>query len=161
MVDYTPRTLRYDRAGVEWIILYAQDLREGRWPGGLPSDYLDTPISSGISNRAPFENPCLVIAELEIRVKHCGLDGFLVEQKINGKTEEEIAKERCMDLDYVRRRINKVLWYCASGSKPRWIETQKRGGLSYEEWKATRRYRKVIGSLVHKPLTKQIERVKL
>ena len=136
MIDYTPQTLRYDRAGVDWIVCYAQDLREGRWPGGLHSDYLDTPVSSGISNRASFENACLVIAELEIRVKRCGLDGFLAEAKINGKDEVEIAFERCLDLDYVRRRINKVLWYCASGSKAGWKPTRWRYGMTYEEWKS-------------------------
>jgi hypothetical protein len=133
-MDFTPQTLRYDRAGVEWIICHAETLKRGEWPGGLSTEYLDTPISSGRSNRAPFENPCLIIAELEIRVKRCGLDGFLAEEKINGKTEEEIARDRYLDIDYVRRRINKVLWYCSSGRIARWIDTRKRKGQTYEEW---------------------------
>ena len=138
-IDYTPREFRFDRLGIEWAIFHAQDLREGRWPGGLPYEYLDTPVRSGISNRASFENPCLVIAEVEIRIKRCGLDSFLAEEKLGGKTEEEIASERCLDIGYVKRRINKVLNYCASGNIARWVDTRQRKGQTYEEWKHNRR----------------------
>jgi len=141
VIDYTPQTLRFDREGVGWIVDHAVELRGGEWPGGIPSDYISLP-GTGIKRRAPFENPCLVIAELEIRVKRCGLDGFLVEEKIGGKSEEEIAKERCLDVDYIRRRINKVLYYCASGSIPRWISTRRRKGQSYEEWRRGWNWRK-------------------
>ena len=122
MLDYTPRNLRFDRPGVDWIKCYAKELRSGIWPGGLSTEYLDSTAGSGKSSRAPFENPCLVIAELEIRIKHCGLDGFLVEEEMNGKDVEEIARERCLDIDYISRRINKVLGYCASGRFGRWFD---------------------------------------
>jgi hypothetical protein len=123
----------FDRAGVDWIVNYAQELKRGEWPEGVSSDYPPS-VNRTRSARAYFENPCLVIAELEIRVKRCGLDGFLVEEKISGKDEEQIARERFLSVDYVRRRVNKVLWYCSSGRVARWISTKKRKGLTYEEW---------------------------
>lgn len=135
MLEYTPRTLRFDRNGIAWIVRHALELREGRWPGGLPSDYMDTPISSGLTSRAPFENPCLVIGELEIRIKRCGVDSYLVEAHINGKEPEEIAKERYLSVDYVKRRINKVLLYCASGFSAGWKDTRWRYGATYAQWK--------------------------
>ena len=126
--------LRYDRADIDWLVCYAQELREGRWPDPIPSGYVDPGGKHHLNKRAPFENPCLAIAELEIRVKRCGLDGFLVEERLNGKDEEQIARERYMPLEVVERRINKVLCYCASGNAARWVTTRKRRGLSYEEW---------------------------
>lgn len=132
--DYTPRTLRYDRAGVDWMVEHALELRSGIWPGDMPYEQVEF-RGKRISCRASFENIVLIIAELDIRVKRCGLDGFLVEEKMLGKDEAQIARERCLYRDYVKSRINKVLWYCASGSWAPWIATQAREGLTYDEFK--------------------------
>jgi len=134
--------IRFDREGVEWLVQYAQTLKEGIWPDNVSSGYTALPGGKRANHRAPFENPCLLIAELEIRVKRCGIDGFLVEEKIAGKDEEEIARERHLDIDYIRRRINKVLYYCASGSRPRWQSTWKRKGLTYQDWLKGRHWRR-------------------
>jgi hypothetical protein len=127
--------IRFDREGIDWILNYAQTLKEGMWPDPESSGYTEIPGGKRANHRGPFENPCLAIAELEIRIKRCGMDGFLVEEVINGKDEERIARERHLDIDYIQRRINKVLWYCASGSKPGWLPTRWRYGMTYEEWK--------------------------
>lgn len=150
MIDYTPRTLRMDRAGVDWIVEHALELRAGEWPGGIPSDYTTLPAVGRAKRRAPFELAVNTLLELELRVRHCGLDGLLVEERMRGKDEEEIARERFLDVEFVRRRINKVLWYCSSGSIPRWVDIWRkkkgkdelvRAGINYEDWKKRREYR--------------------
>lgn len=136
--DYQPQDINFDRPCVEWILEHYRTLSSGFWPGVRPSSgYTELPSKSrrGI-HRAPFENPVLVAAEVMLRVKKCGLDGYLVEEKyIDLKSEEDIANERGLDAEDISRRINKVLWYCASGRLPRWVDTKRRKGQTYEGWK--------------------------
>ena len=139
---YHPRDVIFDRITVEWVSNHALELREGLWPGGIPADYTTLPGGKAHAH-APFETAVLVIAELEIRVKRCGLDGFLWEEKyIRGFDEPQIAQNRCLDERTVFSRINKVLGYCASGRKPRWITTKRKKAQTYEEWKRNRGYRR-------------------
>jgi len=147
MQDYTPRTLKFDRPGIEWVWENIHTLRSGIWPGSKPSSgYTELPGSAqrGIAH-ASFETCALTAAEVEIRAKRCGLDGYLVEEKyVKGMSEEEIAKARHLPVTDVYWRINKVLWYSASGRVVRWISTKKREGLTYEQWKKLRSYRRSI-----------------
>lgn len=111
-------------------------LRSGQWPSINPSSYTDwASVSDRANPHAPFETAVMVALEAQLRAAKCGLDGYLVEEKyIVGLTEEEIARKRHMEVWDVERRINKVLWYCASGRNQR-KET-------YEEWKKLRKYRR-------------------
>ena len=140
--SYLPRDITFDRPTTEWAALHYQELQRGEWPGGIPSDYTELPGGKAHAH-APFENACLVAAELGIRIKRCGLDGFLAEEKyIKGLEEAEIAKARYLDIGEVFSRINKVLGYCASGRKARWITTKKKKGQTYQEWRRNRGWRR-------------------
>ena len=123
---------------MDWIVKHAQELRSGIWPGDMFYEYVEF-RGKRVSCRASFENTCLVIDELDTRVQHCGLDGYLVEEKMNGNNEKEIAQKRWLSENFVRRHINKVLNYCASGDVVPWIATHYRKGQTYEEWKRGRR----------------------
>lgn len=141
--DYLPRDITFDRPCIEWVWENIKDLQSGIWPASRPSGYTDVHahVQRGILH-APFETACLVAAEVEMRAKKCGLEGYLVEDRyIRGLSERDIARERGLRVNDVYRRINKVLWYCASGKTPRWLDTMKRPGLSYEEWKRQKSYR--------------------
>lgn len=145
MKDYLPRDMVFDRPCVEWVWENYHMLSSGIWPGSDPSGYTDVPGHIKHGTHAPFETPVLVAAEVAIRVKRCGLDSYLVEEKYIGlKSEEEIAKDRHLSFDDVCRRINKALWYCSSGRTPRWISTRKHQGQTYEEWKQQARFKRII-----------------
>lgn len=137
MKDYLPQDINYDRDCVIWILENYQSLSSGDWPGSKPSGYTELPAHTQRGFlRAPFENPVLIAAEVMIRVRRCGMDGFLVEERyVKLKTEEEIARQRHLSIDEIIRCINKVIWYCASGKIPRWKDTKKRKGRSYREWR--------------------------
>jgi hypothetical protein len=147
MLDYTPRTLRFDKPGVDWMVDHTPELRDGIWPGDMPYDKVEI-RGKQYSCRAPNENISLILAELSRRVMRCGTDGLLVEQRMLGKSEEEIARERYLKVNYIENCVSKVLWYCASGNYPMWWTKRdnegniKRQGLSYEDWKRRQFYRR-------------------
>lgn len=126
---------------MEWILENIHTLRRGEWPDSIPSGY--TALPGGHSQRAPFENPCLLAAEVSIRISRCGMDGYLVEEKYyNGLSEDEIARKRHLPINRIIRTINKVVWYVSSGRVPRWKDTRWRKGQTYEEWKHNKLYRR-------------------
>lgn len=143
MVDetYQPNEITFDRDCVKWILENYHALTSGvAWPDSMPSCYTDLPGGQGISHHASFETACLVAAEVFIRVKRCGFDGYIVEERyIQCLSEEEIAKIRWLPLKVIYGRINKVIGYCASGRLPRWKDTKWRKGQTYEEWRRFRR----------------------
>ena len=151
--DYLPRDIIFDRPCIDWVWENIVLLQRGIWPARRPSGYTDIKIyvRRGISH-ASFETACLVAAEAEIRAKKCGLDGYLVEDRyIKELPVEDIARKRHLRIDDVIRRINKVLWYSASGHNQR-PET-------YDEWKRQSRYNRsrpvpANSHLVTSPLTK-------
>ncbi|KKN38872.1 hypothetical protein LCGC14_0749270 [marine sediment metagenome] len=146
MESYTPRDINYDFPCVQWIWANILSLSGGEWPESSPSGYVDQPgLRSQGSSRANFENACLVAAEVEIRAKRCGLDGFLPAEKYRkGLSEEQIAKERHLTVDDVYRRINRVLGYSASGKAPRWRKTRWKRAQTYKQWCDSKGYRRKL-----------------
>lgn len=153
--DLMPQDITFDRECVEWVWENIRLLKSGVWPASRPSGYNDLKVyvQRGIL-RAPFETPVLVAAEVEIRARKCGLDGYLVEDKyLMGFSEDQIARLRHMRVEDIARRINKVLWYSASGRKQR--------QENYQDWKKRSSYNRqlpmrIIRQVVRKPLDKQI-----
>ena len=146
MESCSPRDINYDFPCVQWIWTNICALQEGRWPESNPSGYVDQPgMRSQGSSRANFENACLVAAEVGIRAKRCGLDGFLVTEKyVRGLSEEQIAKERHLIAEDVYRRINRVLGYSASGRTPRWRKTRWKKAQTYKQWCDAKGYRRKV-----------------
>lgn len=156
--DPLPRDIAFDRDSVVWCWENINALIEGFWPASRPSGYTDNKahVQRGVA-RASFETACLAAAEVRLRARKCGLDGYLVEDRyLNSLTEQEIARSRHLRLDDVCRRISKVLWYSSSGRNQRRIcdtcgkenssakSSCKCGGalreLGYEEWKRRSSY---------------------
>lgn len=123
---------------VVWILNNHKILSRGEWPDPKNEEYYGKRINQAFRH-AYFENPCLLIAEVHNRIKKCGLEGILVEERYglrNGSEpmlEDEIARIRRMDFKQVRRIIKKVINYCAS---------EDMMGLSYGEWKRINKYKR-------------------
>jgi hypothetical protein len=132
--DLLPQDMTFDRACIVWCWEHINELSEGHWPASRPSGYIDVHVyvQRGILH-AGFETAVLVAAEVKMRAMKCGLDEPLLEDRyVEGLTEREIARKRHLREEDVARRINKVLWYSASGRNQR-TET-------YEEWKRKSSY---------------------
>lgn len=112
------------------VILLLENLRELR--EGIPIEqhlsYLERPLAtSSRGDHAPFENPCMLIGELERRLAKCGRDGFLVKARYAiPESEEALAKSLGLSLEEVQRGIETALKY---------ISKKGTRGESYQEFK--------------------------
>jgi len=126
---YSWRDIVYNREQVEWIWENYALISSGKWPPECrESGYIGNPSSRSVSTEGNFVKPAIVAAEISMRCERCWPDCDLVEDKyLLGLTERQIATKRHLTEEEVARRINKVLWYSASGRNQR-KET-------YAEWK--------------------------
>ncbi len=137
----------YDRDSIDWILDHYQELGCGIDPDPVPSE-------SG-RNISRYHARGIVLiemaAEIAARVKLCGLDGMLVEERygLNDRDpigEVEIERSRHIPLYEVCRRINRVKWFCVGRKrKP-----------DYELWRAENRFHRILrlnGNLCAKDLT--------
>lgn len=123
----------YRREDIDFILDHYQDLQKGILPEPV---YDDSEERSTSRHRALFEEACLCSGEIAARVKLCGQDGMLVEERygmnnLPPMSEAQIEKSRHIDLYEVCRRINRVKWFCVG-------RTRKIGG--YEAWKRRTRH---------------------
>lgn len=142
LVWVAPGALYYDLEQVEWLLPQLEDLRVGNYPPE-PRNSGYVGIQQRITERAPFEIACQIAAEIDLRLDRTWPDNDLVERKYcKGLSETEIAKKVHKDEFEVYKRIRSAVSYIASGSIPRWIDTEDRRGISYREWVRSRtRYR--------------------
>lgn len=118
---------------VNWTLFHYNELRSGIWPDKRTDDI--EVHNRVMSSHAPFENPCLLAAEVAIRVKWCGVDGYMVEERFGmgarGTTtpEDGIAFNRRLPADEVHRRINRVKQFVAD-----------RPAAAYDDWKRDTKY---------------------
>lgn len=93
----------------------------------------------GDSSHTVFEESCMLAAEVARRVRRCGQDGMIVEERYGlnlmaaPKDVEQIADERVMLDTEIYRIIKKVAWYCTGRNAKQ---------QDYEDWKAGRHYRR-------------------
>ena len=121
----------------EHIIFLLKNLVELR-AGGYPPDpgvsgYTEAPggFVTIRARGASFEYSCLLAAEVDIRLKATGMDGYLVEEKyIDDMSEQEISDLRHIPLEEVFRRLRTAINYMSG-----W----KRRPYSYADFKAHRR----------------------
>ena len=127
--------MNYTHDEVLWILYNYHALSYGDIPKEREQ------VGSFVRNfRAPYETACIMAAEVCVRVKKCGVDGMLVEEKFGlltgySQTEKEIGRRRQMYVDDVYNRINRVTWYCTG------INIKKQ---SYEGWKRENRYKRIL-----------------
>jgi len=128
---YPPNTICFYSEQVYWLLDYLPMLRDGKYPPE-PSSYTDiTKVQKSRSCKGGFETPVEIAAELMVRMKACGLDGYLaIQHYAYGVPIEEMGTER----DYIESRIKKVVSYISSGTHRRWVDKEKRRGLNYKDW---------------------------
>ncbi len=144
VIWWAPNEIRYTREQVEFILDHLNTFRDGKYP--------QDPAITGFENagwkasrntKAAFITPAEIVAELDRRLLRCGLDWYLVNEHYEqGSTLEDIAKLHHMDYEDVWNRIQRAITYVASGPVPRWVATEKRRGLEYNEWIAVRWHKK-------------------
>lgn len=104
--------IKFNKQGIILVLTYLKELRRGERIDQHLS-YLERPLVSGSSSRhAAFENSCLVVAEVEIRLRKCGRDGLLC--KIHHaleESEESLARDFGLSQYEVERGIRVALKY--------------------------------------------------
>ena len=115
---YRPSEIKFTQRQVIWILEYLTLFREGIYPTDPgTSGYTDAPYTGSrkrSARHAPFERACDIAAEVEVRLKRSGLDGFLLEAiHCWGKDETEMAGVMGMSLAAVFRRTDNALRYIA------------------------------------------------
>ena len=139
LVWVAPNSIHYSLEHIEWLLPQLISLREGRYPPE-PRDSGYVGIQRRITERAPYELICQIAAEIDIRLARTWPDCDLVEMKYcHGYTEAEIASRLYRDEFEIYKRIRSAITYIASGPVPRWITTEKRKGITYQEWVNNRR----------------------
>jgi len=118
---YPPRAIVYCRPQVLWYLANCESIREGKWsPEPRGSGYTDPAIRSQ-SIRIPARNAEMLAAEIDARLRRCGIEGKLLEYEV--RLEMELSPTSWKALNYV------------SG----W----RRKTMSYSEWKSHSRYKPV------------------
>ena len=120
--------MKLNKWGVIFALQNLKELREGE-PIEQHLSYLERPLATGGgSGHAPFEASCLLIAEVENRLKKCGRDGFLC--KVHYALEESpgsLARDIGILEEEVERGIKTALKYVSY----KWPKVQ-----SYSQYKS-------------------------
>ena len=124
---YSPGQIRYLRDDIIWMIGQVLPLESGEWPPEQKeSGY--TGSQKTPSHAAPFENPAIVRAEVEQRIKMTKGDGVTLVWEIQ-KGGVEYYELLC---PAAKRALN----YICSGKKRR--RTKDGRLITYAEWKRDR-----------------------
>ena len=123
---------RLDYDTVLMVLENYHDLATGAQPGGMTSSDGNPESQRATSYHAPFESSCMLAAEVARRVRLCGIDGMICEERYGltmvskPKTVEQIAEARCIDVRIISRSITRVTWYCTGRNLRK---------LNYEQFK--------------------------
>jgi|GEM_PF-3752942 len=119
----------YSRAAVDEILDHYQELRCGIDPDPTCGESCGKTLSRYRAKGITFIE---MAGEIAARVKLCGQDGMLCEERYGLITEPpvedaEMERKRHIPLYEIARRINRVKWFCVG---------RKRKLEGYEVWKA-------------------------
>jgi hypothetical protein len=133
---YASPQIRFTIDEVIWILRNAELLHEGVWPPDPAiSGYTTMPSvkkKRGGKN-APFTKAVEVIAEVERRLEHCGLDGLMVYLYYTYDFDDQrLTKFFRVREDEVRYRIDAIVWHIS-----RWKYSTK---YPYRRWLVYRNY---------------------
>lgn len=100
---YSFGAISFKREHIIFIIEHLEDMKEGRYPPDYKVTGYTGKKKSGISKQAYFENPCILVAEVECRLKFTGRDGeSLIAEIQSGETvHEKLSPESQLVLDYI------------------------------------------------------------
>jgi len=130
---------KLDHDTVLMVLENYQELSTGAKPES-PVGY-DNPETkrTSVGRHGPFEGSVMLAAEVARRVKRCGLDGMLCEERYGLRVGslpmdyDQIAVERFMDSFEIFLAVERVTHYI-TGRVPRWEATEKRKGIEYKDW---------------------------
>ncbi len=143
---YEPREIYYDRDQMVFLLENLDILEGGYWsPNFLKTGYTEIArVQISPSNKAYFETPVQVAAEVNRRLKACGQDGEILRAHYtDGWPADRIARITKLSVDRIERRMPKTLNYISSGHWPRWVDHYKkkdgekvlvRKAITYKEW---------------------------
>lgn len=95
---FSPGMIRYCRPQVLWYLLNCDVIRDGEWvPEPLGSSYTDPAIRSK-AVRIPAHHAEYLSAEIDSRLKRCGIEGKLLEYEV--KLEYALSESSGEALDY-------------------------------------------------------------
>lgn len=111
---YSFREIRFTQEEITWVLCNAELIKAGEWPPEpITSSYTALPsIRKGGGKNARFTKPIEVIAEIERRLEHCGLDGLLAYLYYSyGFDENLLSKYYRLEPGEVKHRIGAVIWF--------------------------------------------------
>lgn len=129
---WPPNQIIFSVRQVIWLLINWTTLRDGCWPldskaTGYEDGTMACVIKMGRSRRrgqrAPFELPCQVYAELSGRLDQTGVDGKLLLAEVQAGV---------VDMESLQYESKRALKYLLGRDKK---------ALSYSQWKAQRAYR--------------------
>jgi len=133
---FAPKDILFHREHIIWLLKHLKELKVGEWPPdpGV-TGYTEAPggVVTSRAKNAHYEIACSCAAEVSIRLKATGLDGYLVEERyMEDKTEQEISDTRHLPLTEVYQRLRTAINYMSG-----WRRRQ----YSYSDFKRHRRTR--------------------
>lgn len=112
--------IRFCPHQILFIIEHSFTLLAGRWPPDPEgSGYIDPGIKTGYKGEAYYVKPVGILAEVEYRLKKCGVDGKLLKAEVLAGLE-------------LSQESKSALHYCKGWRRKR---------MSYQRWLWDRRYR--------------------
>jgi hypothetical protein len=126
---YPPSAIVYCRPQVMFYLTYCEEFRAGHWiPNPDGSNYTDPSIRSEVTQIPPHHAEQFA-AEMDSRLKMCGLEGKLLEAEVkNGLTIFEFMKCRTCEKKY-----------CPSMKALNYISGWRRRIESYRQFKSRTR----------------------
>ena len=121
---YKPSSIRWTHEQIKWILRWSEIIQSGRWP----SDYKESGYVGGNKShnqRAPYETPIQIWAELTKRIERTNQDGYFLQAVYSNDNRiaemERIAKAFHMDINEVSDRVERALRYCTGWCR-RWMK---------------------------------------
>jgi hypothetical protein len=114
---FPPRAIVYCRPQVLWYLFNCESIREGKWmPEPDGSSYTDPALRSQ-SVRIPALNAEQLAAEIDARLRKCGIEGKLLEYEV--RLEMELSPTSWKALNYISGWRRKTMSYTKWKSKSR------------------------------------------
>lgn len=135
---YSFKDIVFSAPQIVWVLSNAELVKTGEWPPEpISSGYTALPsIRKGGRKNARFTKPIEVIAEIERRLEHCGLDGLMAYLYYSYDFDEYLlGKYYRLEPSEVKHRIEAVIWWiCGWNFYPR---PYRRWHVyrAYENWK--------------------------
>ena len=121
---YQLHQIRFTKDQVKWLLEILPLLRNGWWPESED-------CQGAHSQRAYFQTPIEVAAELDARLEKTGIDGAMAEGRYTlSKPYESLAKQYNLGYDQVKRRIRRAIAYMSGWRRKirtykQWIEHRR------------------------------------